>query len=60
MLMTTVCCFMAAAGNQLLKAVRSDNLPRSKFVMFTLTAPVMALIAISVIRAIAKALASRR
>jgi hypothetical protein len=51
---------MAAAGNQLLKAIRSDNLPRSKFVLFTLTAPVIALIVISVIRALYRAIATRR
>ena len=60
MLITTVCCLMAAAGNQLLKAIRSDNLPRSKFVLFTLTAPVIALIVISVIRALYRAIATRR
>ena len=60
MLITTVCCFMAAAGNQLLKAIRSDNLPRSKFVMFTLTAPVIALVGISLLRLLVKALGRRR
>ena len=60
MLITTVCCFMAAAGNQLLKAIRSDNLPRSKFVMFTLTAPVIALVGISLLRFLVKALRRRR
>jgi hypothetical protein len=60
MLITTVCCFMAAAGNYLLRAIRSENLPRSKFVMFTLTAPVIALVAMSLIRWVFKALGKRR
>ena len=60
MLITTVCCFMAAAGNQLLKAIRADNLPRSKFVMFTLTAPVIALVAISLLRFLVRTLSRRR
>ena len=60
MLITTVCCLMAAAGNQMLQALRSDNLPRSKFVLFTLTAPVITLILISVIRAVYRTVTGRR
>jgi hypothetical protein len=52
MLITTVCCLMAAAGNQLLKALTADNLPRSRFVMFTLLAPVMALLFMTVVRSL--------
>ena len=60
MLITTVCCLMAAAGNQMLQALRSDNLPRSKFVLFTLTAPVITLVLISVIRAVYRIVIGRR
>ncbi len=60
MLVTTVCCLMAAAGNQMLKALRADNLPRSKFVMFTLTAPVIALVGISLTRFIWRMIVNRR
>jgi hypothetical protein len=50
MLVMLVFCVMAAAGSYLLRAVDAGTSPRAVFIIFTLAAPVLVVVALSAFR----------
>ena len=53
MLVTVIFAVMAASARQLVVAVRHGSSPKAFFVIFTLAAPMLAVVAISVFRQVA-------